>query len=77
MKGNIRDKDITSDLEYLGGILEKNLKILISFQKYVKEFNTQALEWNPVHSEKFQKEKVEKFRGAELFDDKNVLKLKI
>ena len=28
LKGNIKDKDITDDLEYVGQILEKNMKIL-------------------------------------------------
>lgn len=28
LKGNIKDKDIIDDLEYVGQILEKNMKIL-------------------------------------------------
>ena len=65
LKGNIKDKDVTDDLEYVGGILEKNLKILSSFEKYVKELNTQILEWNPVHTEKFWKENVKKFEDQD------------
>lgn len=41
MKTNIKDKDIQNDLEYIGEILEKNMKILSSFEKYVKELNTE------------------------------------
>lgn len=41
VKTNIKDKDIESDLEYIGEILEKNMKILSSFEKYVKELNTE------------------------------------
>lgn len=65
MKGNIKDKDIIEDLEYVGTILEKNLKILSSFEKYVKEINTQVLDWSPVHSEKFWKENVKKFEDQD------------
>lgn len=65
MKGNIKDKDIIDDVEYVGGILEKNLKILTSFEKYVKELNTQVLEWSPVHTEKFWKENVKKFEDQD------------
>ena len=65
MKGNIKDKDIIDDYEYVGGILEKNLKILSSFEKYNKEINTGVLEWNPVHTEKFWKENVKKFEDQD------------
>lgn len=64
-KGNIKDKDIIEDLDYVGTILEKNLKILSSFEKYVKEINTQVLDWSPVHSEKFWKENVKKFEDQD------------
>lgn len=37
------------------------MKILTSFEKYVKELNAQNLTWSPVHTEKFWKENVKKF----------------
>ena len=49
------------DLEYVGSILEKNLRILSSFEKYVKEISTEKLEWTPVHNEKFWRENIKKF----------------
>jgi V-type H+-transporting ATPase subunit H len=61
VKTNIKDKDIQNDLEYIGEILEKNMKILSSFEKYVKELNTEQLDFTPCHSEKFWKENVLKF----------------
>lgn len=48
-------------MESVGEILEKNIKILSSFEKYVKELNTDKLDWTPVHTEKFWKENVKRF----------------
>jgi len=45
----------------VGDILEKNIKILSSFEKYCKELHSQYLEWSPAHSEKFWKENVKRF----------------
>ncbi|CAD8123762.1 unnamed protein product [Paramecium sonneborni] len=61
LKGNLKDQDLIDDIKYVGEILEKNMKILTSFEKYVKELNAQNLNWSPVHSEKFWKENVKKF----------------
>ncbi|CAD8111966.1 unnamed protein product [Paramecium primaurelia] len=61
LKGNLKDQDLIDDIKYVGEILEKNMKILTSFEKYVKELNAQNLTWSPVHTEKFWKENVKKF----------------
>ncbi|EGR32209.1 hypothetical protein IMG5_092130 [Ichthyophthirius multifiliis] len=61
LKGNIKEKELVNDIQQLGEVLEKNIRILTSFEKYVKELNLQNLEWNPVHTEKFWKENVKKF----------------
>jgi V-type H+-transporting ATPase subunit H len=37
LKGNLKDQDVIDDVRYVGDILEKNMKILTSFEKYVKE----------------------------------------
>lgn len=47
----------------MGEILEKNIRILTSYEKYEKEINMQLLEWSPVHTEKFWKENVKKFEN--------------
>ena len=60
-KTNIKDEDLKNDMESVGEILEKNIKILSSFEKYVKELNTDKLDWTPVHTEKFWKENVKRF----------------
>jgi V-type H+-transporting ATPase subunit H len=49
----------------LEDVLEKNYRILSSFEKYVKEINTNTLRWGPCHSENFWKENVKRFE----FDD--------
>ena len=36
-KTNLKDDDLKKDLEEVGDILTKNLKILTSFEKYSKE----------------------------------------
>jgi V-type H+-transporting ATPase subunit H len=61
LKGNIKDKEVIGDIQYVGEILERNIKILSSFEKYVKEIDSRKLEWTPVHTEKFWKEHVKKF----------------
>lgn len=65
MKGNIKDQELQEDLEFMGTLLEKNMKILTSFEKYVKEIGTTILEWSTVHTEKFWKENVKKFEESE------------
>ena len=42
-------------------LLEKNYKILSSYEKYLKEIKTEHLNWGPCHSEKFWKVHVKKF----------------
>lgn len=41
------------------------MKVLSSFEKYVKELTGQLLEWSPVHSEKFWKENVKKMEDQD------------
>ena len=60
-KTNIKDEELKEDLDFVGQVLEKNLRILTSFDKYLKELNTTTLEWGPVHSDKFWKEHVRRF----------------
>lgn len=43
LKGTIKDKECLADIEYVGDILEKNLRILSSFEKYEKELFNKAL----------------------------------
>jgi V-type H+-transporting ATPase subunit H len=47
--------------------LEKNRKILSSFEKYVKEINTEVLDWTPCHSEKFWRENVKRFEEQDFY----------
>lgn len=69
---NIKDQNLRENLNALEDVLEKNYRILSSFEKYVKEINTNTLRWGPCHSENFWKENVKRF---ELDDFKYVNKL--
>lgn len=65
MKGNIKDQEVLDDLTHVGEVLEKNIKILTSFEKYMKELNSKYFQWSPVHSEKFWKENVKRFEDED------------
>lgn len=65
LKGVIKDEETLADIENVGQTLERNLKILSSFEKYVKELRSGVLEWSPVHSERFWRENVRKFEENE------------
>jgi len=59
-KSIIKDEEIKKDIEVLGQTLERNLKILTSFEKYKKEVQNGVLEWGPIHSERFWRENYKK-----------------
>lgn len=61
LKKNIKDKDLKDDLIEVGSILEKNYRILSTYEKYLKEIKTGKLSWNPVHTEKFWRENIKRF----------------
>lgn len=61
LRKNIKDEVLKENLEFLAEVLERNYRILTSFEKYNKEINTDKLNWGPCHSEKFWKEHVKKF----------------
>lgn len=61
LRKNIKDENLKKNLDELADILERNYRILSSFEKYTKEINTNTLNWGPCHSEKFWKEFVMKF----------------
>ena len=50
LKGNIKDEDLINDIKDIGSILESNIRVLSSFDKYVKELNSEMLEWSSVHN---------------------------
>ena len=65
LRKNVKDKTLKENLEKMGYILEQNFRILSSFEKYVKEIETDALTWGPCHTEKFWKETVKRFEEDE------------
>lgn len=63
LRKNIKDEVLKENLEHLAEVLERNYRILSSFEKYNKEIITDKLNWGPCHSEKFWKENVKRFEG--------------
>jgi V-type H+-transporting ATPase subunit H len=63
LRKNIRDDVLKGNLEFLADILERNYRILSSYEKYLKEINTDRLNWGPCHTEKFWKEHIKKFES--------------
>lgn len=61
LKGNIKDEELISSIKEIGAILESNIRVLSSFDKYIKELNSEMLEWSSVHNERFWKENAIKF----------------
>ena len=39
LKGNIKDEDLITEIKDIGAVLESNIRVLSSFDKYVKEVN--------------------------------------
>jgi V-type H+-transporting ATPase subunit H len=61
LKGNIKDEELISSIKDIATVLESNIRVLSSFDKYVKEINSDCLEWSSVHTERFWKENAVKF----------------
>ena len=61
LRKNIKDPKLRENLEKLADVLERNYRILSSFEKYNKEISTRKLNWGPCHSENFWKENVKRF----------------
>lgn len=65
LRKNIKDPKLRENLEFLVDILERNYRILSSFEKYIKEIATDELNWGPCHSENFWKENVKRFESKD------------
>jgi len=65
LKGNIKDEELINEIKDIGAVLESNIRVLSSFDKYVKEVNSELLEWSSVHNERFWKENALKFEANE------------
>lgn len=65
LKGNIKDEELINEIKDIGAVLESNIRVLSSFDKYVKEVNSEMLEWSSVHNERFWKENALKFEANE------------
>lgn len=63
LKGNIKDEELIDMIKDVGTVLESNIRILSSFDKYVREITNEHLEWSSVHTERFWKENAIKFEN--------------
>lgn len=70
-KKPINDERIKENIALLIDVLEKNYKIFSSYEKFVKELETEQLSFGPCHTEKFWKEHYKKTEG----DDFRVIDL--
>ena len=61
LKGNLKDEELINSIKDICAILESNIRVLSSFDKYVKELTSETLEWSSVHNERFWKENALKF----------------
>lgn len=59
-KKPINDDKIKENIIYLIDVMEKNYKIFSSYEKFIKELETEVLVFGPCHTEKFWKEHVKK-----------------
>lgn len=55
LKGNIKDEALIDSIKDLGSVLESNVRILSSFDKYAREISSENLQWSSVHTERFWK----------------------
>ena len=63
LKGNIKDEILIEEIKNIGTELEKNIRILSSFDKYCKEVTNEQLEWSSVHTERFWSENKNQFES--------------
>jgi V-type H+-transporting ATPase subunit H len=61
LKGNIKDEELIEMIKDIGSVLESNIRVLSSFDKYVREITNENMEWSSVHTERFWKENAVKF----------------
>jgi V-type H+-transporting ATPase subunit H len=74
-KGFIKDEALVRSMEEVGALLEDNIKVLSSLDKYKRELNNKVLDWGHVHTDKFWKEHVKKFDEDEFLLVKKVIEL--
>lgn len=60
-KKNLKDPELIENLRLIEDVLDKNLKIVSSFEKYIAELKTEKLKFGPRHTDKFWKENYKKF----------------
>lgn len=58
MRKNIKEEQMKDNMNYLIEIMEQNYKIFSSYEKYLKEIETEKLIFGPCHTTKFWKENI-------------------
>lgn len=72
---NIKDENIKNNINFLIQIMEKNYKIFSSYEKFLKEVETEKLNFGPCHTSKFWKEHIKKTEKDEFFIIKKLIGL--
>ena len=75
MRKNIKDEKMKDNMNYLIEIMEKNYKIFSSYEKFLKEIETEKLTFGPCHTSKFWKEHIKKTEKDEFAIIKKLIHL--
>jgi V-type H+-transporting ATPase subunit H len=75
MRKNIKDEKMKENMNFLVEIMEKNYKIFSSYEKYLKEVETEKLNFGPCHTAKFWKEHIQKTEKDEFLIIKKLIHL--
>lgn len=75
LKKDVKGEKTKENINYLIDILEKNYKIVSSWEKYIKEIKTERLSFGPCHTEKFWKENIKRIEESEFWVVKKLAEL--
>lgn len=74
-KKPINDEKVKENIAYLLDIMEKNYKIFSSYEKFLRELDTERLTFGPCHTEKFWKEHFKKTESEDFRAIKSLVKM--
>lgn len=60
LRKNIKDEQMKDNMNYIINVMEENYQIFSTYDKYLKELQTEVLAFGPCHTAKFWKEHIKK-----------------
>lgn len=60
LRKNIKDEQMKDNMNYIINVMEENYQIFSTYDKYLKELQTENLTFGPCHTAKFWKEHIKK-----------------